>query len=308
MTAPWAFVLMWSSGAIFAELGLRYAAPFAFLAIRATLSAAIAWAVGVRIRDVMPADASAWRRTIGVGLVMQGGYQAMFFLSLHRGISAGTLAAVLGMQPLLTGMFTAGRRAPWTGLAIGLAGLFLVVADTIDPEDFTASAGGVVAAVGALLCMTFGTIAQQRLTGTGLWSSIAIQQSAASGLFVPLALATGQTTVVADPRFWAAAAWMVIVVSTGATALLFVMVRQGNPTRVSSLFYLVPPVTALLDLVVYGHALALPQGAGTALVVLALLLVRRTHTPPAQHNAVQGIDRGDTEVRAIPTTPAASDS
>lgn len=132
-------------------------------------------------------------------------------------------------------MITAGHASAVGRACRGLTGLVLVVSDTLNPEGFTAQARGVLSAVGALLCMTVGTIAQQRLAGVRLWSSLAVQHSVASCVFVPLALVTGQTAVVPVPAFWAAAAWMIIVVSTGATesgqaSMLTLSACTGNLT------------------------------------------------------------------------------
>lgn len=285
---PWAFVLMWASGAVFAELGLRYASPVPFLAVRAVLAALIAWAVTRWTGDTGPVDRGTRGRAVAVGLVTQVGYQGMFFLSLDLGISAGTLAAVLGVQPLLTASVAGRGSAPWAGLVIGLAGIVLVVADRADARDVLTALDGVGAALAAMVCMTLGTIAQRKLTGIGLWRSITLQHTAASCVFVLLALALDQAVVDPAPGFWAAEAWMALVVSTGATALLHAMARTGNATRVASLFYLVPPVTAVLDLIVFGTALRPHQWLGMAAVATSVFLVERStandsgaHTEPA---------------------------
>lgn len=285
--APWAFVIMWASGAIFAELGLRYASPVPFLAVRAVLAALIAWAMTRRTGDTRPVGRGNRARAAGVGLLTQVGYQGMFFLSLDLGISAGMLAAVLGLQPLLTASVIGRRRAPWAGLVIGLGGVVLVVADQTAPGDLLTAANAVGAALAAMVCMTLGTIAQRKLTDTGLWRSIAIQHTAAGCVFIVIALALEQTVDSPGPGFWLAEAWMAVVVSTGATALLYAMARTGNATRVASLFYLVPPVTAVLDLAVFGTALRPHQWLGMSAVVLSVFLVERSatekhHTEPKE--------------------------
>lgn len=288
--APWAFVLMWASGAIFAELGLRYASPVPFLAVRAVLAALIAWAVTRWTRDTGPVGRGTRGRAVVVGLVTQVGYQGMFFLSLDLGISAGMLAAVLGMQPLLAASVAGRRRAPWAGLVIGLVGIVLVVFDRADPRDVLTALDGVGTALAAMVCMTLGTIAQRQLTGIGLWRSIAIQHTAASCVFVLLALALKQAVIDPGPGFWVAEAWMAVIVSTGATALLYAMARTENATRVASLFYLVPPVTAVLDLVVFGTALRPHQWFGMAAVVTSVFLVERSTANDSVSHTESDID------------------
>jgi drug/metabolite transporter (DMT)-like permease len=271
--APWAFVLLWSSGAIFTELGLRYARPLPFLAMRALIACSLGWAIRHQARESMPTRRSEWTRVAALGLVMQAGYQYLFFQALDLGLPAGILAVILGAQPLLTAALTQRRHAPWGGLVVGLAGLALVVGL---PSAQTRFASGALAGLGALLCLTTGTLGQRRLANLGVWTSLALQQTSAALVFTTATLATGQAALPATVGYWSAVAWMAIVVSTGATGLLVLMTRTEHPTRVASLFYLVPPVTALLDLAVYHHTLTWPQWAGMTLTTLALANLNRT--------------------------------
>ena len=75
------------------------------------------------------------------------------------------------------------------------------------------------------------------------------------------------------PRFVFALAWLCLVLSIGAISLLYVLIRRGAAARVASLFYLVPPCTAVMAYFLFGETLDAAALAGMALVVIAVALV-----------------------------------
>ncbi|HMA13799.1 MAG: EamA family transporter, partial [Bacteroidota bacterium] len=81
-----------------------------------------------------------------------------------------------------------------------------------------------------------------------------------------------------------ALAWLVLLLSLGAVSLLYWLIRRGEASRVSSLFFLVPPVTALVAWMVFGETFGPLALAGMALTVVGVALVnleRRVGGAPA---------------------------
>jgi drug/metabolite transporter (DMT)-like permease len=275
---PATFVLLWSSGALFAELGLRWAKPLTFLSLRLLAATALLWPVILWLRPGLPTTRTELGRIVGTGLLLQVGYQTLFFLALFNKTSPGLLAIILGVQPILTPWIA---REPTTnrerlGLALGLAGLCLVVANTLAVG--AVSAAGVTSAIGSLGGITVGTVRQQQIH-TGLLATTAIQYTASALILTLLAVTLESYQVTWSASFGLALAWMVLVVSVAATLLLYAMIRHTKLTHVASLFYLVPPVTAGLDYLVFGHTLTNLTILGMAMVVTALVLItRRTPT------------------------------
>ena len=74
-------------------------------------------------------------------------------------------------------------------------------------------------------------------------------------------------------EFVFALAWLVLVLSIGAIPLLYILIRKGAATRVASLFYLVPPATALMAYAMFGETLSLTAMAGMALAAIGVALV-----------------------------------
>jgi len=96
---------------------------------------------------------------------------------------------------------------------------------------------------------------------------------------VVLALAsalTEQQQVAWSARFVGALVWLVLVLSLGAVLLLLVLLRRGSASGVSSLFYLVPPATAVEAYLLFGERLAAVGWVGIAVTALGVALVVRT--------------------------------
>ncbi|RBL66934.1 EamA family transporter, partial [Pseudomonas sp. MWU13-2625] len=122
------FVLLWSSGAIFAELGLRHASAFVFLTARFALASLVLVGLAFLRKRWLPPRGER-RMAVLAGLLMMGGYSIFYLLALERGIAPGVLATILGVQPILTLAIVERRWQPVrvAGLALSLAGLALML-------------------------------------------------------------------------------------------------------------------------------------------------------------------------------------
>nr|WP_315849568.1 DMT family transporter [uncultured Rhodoferax sp.] len=280
---PLLFVALWSTGFIGAKFGLPDAGPLTFLSLRyaivLVLMGALAWAT----RAPWPRTAREWLH-IGVsGLLVHAVYLGGVFIAIGHGLPAGVTALVVGLQPVLTalgaGVFLGERVRPtqWLGLALGFAGVALVVAHKV-----AASAGGdallgmLLPAVIALLGITAGTLYQKRYCHAfDLRTGSVIQ-------FLPSLLATllvaSQTETLQvhwSGAFVFALAWLVLVLSLGAVSLLNVLIRSGSAVNVASLFYLTPPATALIAWALFGETLTGLSLLGMAVTVFGVWLARK---------------------------------
>ncbi|MGN6037789.1 DMT family transporter [Serratia marcescens] len=266
------FVLLWSSGAIFSRWGLEHASAFAFLFFRCAIALAVLLAIGLWRRQCLPAPGT--RRCVAlIGVLMIGSYQICYLLALEQGITPGVLATLLGVQPILTQFITerrcTGLRA--FGLALAMAGLTLVVYQSLMVAHFSPS--GMLFAFIALGSMTAGTLLQKGMTQPPL--AVLPLQYAIGLLMCTLALPFEPLRVDWRPEFVLPLLWMAVVISVLATFLLYRLIQRGNLVQVTSLFYLIPAVTALLDYLLLGHALAALSLLGMAGIVLGVMLVFR---------------------------------
>jgi drug/metabolite transporter (DMT)-like permease len=278
---PGVFVVLWATGFIGAKFGLPYAEPFTFLALRFVLVATLLAVLAVAMRAPWPRRPRELGHLVAAGLLLHGVYLGGVFSSIHHGVDAGVSALIVGIQPVLVAA-AAGpvlgervTRLQWLGLLLGLAGVGLVVWNKLGLGTGTLLGHGL--SVVALLGMTAGTLYQKKYcTGMDLRSGNVVQFAAGAVAMLALAWPLETMHVEWTGRFVFALAWLCLVLSLGAITLLYLLIRRGAAARVASLFYMVPPVTALIAYFLFGetlHPVAL-GGMGCVAVGVALVNVR----------------------------------
>ncbi len=212
------------------------------------------------------------------GVLLQAGYLGGVFAAIHHGMPAGVSALITGLQPLgtaLLGGWLLRERVTarqWFGLVLGLAGVLLVVGERFQVGGMTVLSIGLACL--ALASITFGTIWQKKHgAGVDLRTGAAIQYLAAAAVLAPFALAFESRAVTWSGEFIVAIFWLAIVLSLGAVFLLLYLIRHGAATRVASLFYLVPPTTALMAWPLFGETYSVLSALGMGLAMLAVWLV-----------------------------------
>ena len=267
-----AFVLLWSSGAIVSKIGLAHGSPFAILTIRYAIALAVLSAIALRTGRLLPTRES-WPRVALIGFLITGIYTICYLLALSHGITPGALVTLLGVQPILTALLTERRVGPLriAGLLCAFAGLSLVVWDGLVHARITVPGLGI--AVLSLLGMTFGSIVQKRETQAP-WVVLPMQY--AVGLVLCCAMLPFEPFRMEwSLGFVLPVLWLSLGLSVGATFLLYRLIARGNLVNVTSLFYLIPAVTALLDWLILGNPMSPIAMAGLTAIIAGLALVFR---------------------------------
>ncbi len=275
--APGMFVVLWASGFIGAKFGLAYAEPLTFLTLRMAALVVLLGLVVLFTRPKWPEGAGLIHSAL-TGLMVHGLYLGGVFVSIENGLSAGLIALVVSLQPVLTSTIAnrwLGERVlprQWLGLALGLIGVYLIVRENIAAGETKPLAW--VAATLALVGISVGTLYQKRFGGGIDMRTGMLVQYAAAGLLFALGAALFESRVVEwTPQFIFALAWLVFVLSFGAIWLLYFLIRRSAATRVVSLFYLTPPVTALMAWFMFGERLPPLSLIGMAICVAGVFLV-----------------------------------
>ena len=275
--APGLFVILWASGFIGAKLGLPYAQPLTFLFLRMLGAVLLLGAVVLVARPKWP-NREAIFDSCATGVFMHALYLGGVYISIAKGFPAGLSALIVGLQPLLTSTIASrllGEQVvvrQWGGLLLGIAGVYLVVQDRATTGGATPLAWG--ASIVALLSITVGTIYQKRFGGGIDWRpGMLIQYAAAGTLFALGAMAFETRIVHWTPEFLFALGWLVVVLSLGAIWLLYFLISRSAATRVVSLFYLTPPVTALIAWALFNERLAVGALIGMVFCVIGVFLV-----------------------------------
>jgi drug/metabolite transporter (DMT)-like permease len=276
------FVLFWSSGFIVARTVRPYADPFSFVSVRFVIAASVMALIAVAGNADWPRNPRAWINNLVTGIFMQGIYVGATFWAVKHGLPPSIAALFSGLQPLLTAMLAAsllGERVGtkrWSGIGLGFAGALLVLAPSLSGVKAALPLGVIVVGLVAMSAITIGTIWQKRTGGAvDLRSGAAIQLLGGLLVTVPLALATEHGTVPLTLPVLAGLAWSVIGLNTIAGLLLLSLIKRGAVAAVTALFYLCPPVTALMAFALFGESLAPIQFAGMALAAIGVAIASR---------------------------------
>ncbi|WP_227689400.1 DMT family transporter [Sphingopyxis yananensis] len=264
------FVLLWSSGAILSEIGLRHGSAFALLLLRYAIALALLSTVAFINRRWLP-DAGTRRRVMLIGFLIAGIYSSFYMLALENGVNPAAIATIMGIQPILTALWTEKHVGLWRalGLALALGGLALVVSDGLASARFEAL--GLLFAGIALAGITIGSIVQKQETQAP-WVVLPLQY--AIGLIVILIMTPfSEFQMSWHIEFITAGLWLGLIISVAATFLLYRLIATQNLVNVTSLFYLVPGVTAAMDWAILGTPMSFHAILGLALVMAGLMLV-----------------------------------
>ena len=280
LATPGLFVLLWATGFIGAKFGLPYAPPLKFLLWRFALVIVLMAPLALAMRAHWPRGVQLWHVALA-GVLLQAGYLGGVFVAIDLGMSAGVSALIVGLQPILTAAYASRwasipgesvSRRQWAGFVAGFGGVALVVSNKLTLGGFGWQA--FAAAFTALVSITAGTLYQKRYCGAqDLRTQSVVQFVAAGAVLLPLSLAFETRPVLWTGPFLFALGWLVLVLSLGAISLLLLLIRRGAATQVSSLMYLVPPVTALVAWLLFDEQLTPPVLAGMGLAVLGVALV-----------------------------------
>lgn len=278
---PWVFVGIWSTGFVVARYGMPHAPPMGFLAWRFALSVLV-FGVWILIsRAVWPRGRAQWAWLAVVGVLLHAGYLGGVWSAVKLGLGAGTAALIVGLQPVLTALWVSWAGSEhritarqWSGLALGLAGLLLVVWHKLGVGEVGPASLGL--ALGALASITVGILVQKRFVSPcDVRTASMVQLMAALAVALPLAWGLETEPVQPHPELLGAMAWSVLGLTLGGSSLLYLLIQRGAATQVTSLMYLVPPCTALLGWWLFDEVLTGGVGVGLVLTAVGVGLVVR---------------------------------
>ncbi len=280
---PLLFVALWSTGFIGAKFGLPCVEPLTFLAVRYAAVLVLMGLVVWHTRAPWPATLRECGHIAVTGVLVHAVYLGGVFIAIGHGLPAGVAAIVVGLQPLLTALGAGWllrekvRATQWAGLAAGFAGVALVVAHKVAAGAGLATLWTLLFPVAvALLAITAGTLYQKRYCPSFDLRTGSLIQFIPSLVLTGLAAAATETMHIEwTGSFVFALAWLVLVLSLGAVTLLNVLIRSGTAVNVASLFYLVPPCTALVAWALFGETLTGLALAGMGLTVFGVWLARK---------------------------------
>src|ERR1700751_3952885 len=280
-----AFVVLWSTGYPAARIGLDHSGPFTLLVLRFGGAGLIFATIAGISRVAWPRGRTALHSAL-VGVLQLGISFAALYWAAAQGVNVGLIALGIRTMPIITALlgrvlFGEGiRRLQWCGFALGFAGVALAVGEGVTPGG-GAGPAAYLAVLAGLLAISVGTLYQKNhASDVDPRSGLALQHLAATVLLLPFAVHEGFR---ADPSsaFFASLGWVIGVNSLTTFALLFLLLRRGAVNQVATLFFLMPPVTAVIDYLVLGDALTAYKRTGLALAALGVYLATRPRSESA---------------------------
>ncbi len=272
------FVLLWSTGFIGAKLGVPHAEPLTFLALRFILATALLLILALATRAPWPRDPRQVLHLCVAGVLLHTLYLGGVYVAMSLGVEAGLSALIVSTQPVLVaalaGLLLGEKVTPrqWLGLALAICGVTLVVWRKLGGGFGTLE--GVALCLVSLCAIAGATLYQKRFCGAMDLRSGSVIQYAAAALTASLgSLVFEEQRVDWSGELIFALAWLVLLLSLGAVSLLYWLIRRGEAAKVASLFFLVPPVTALVAWPVFGETFGLPALAGMVVTVVGVALV-----------------------------------
>lgn len=279
------FVLFWNSGFIGAEYGLPYTGPFTLLFLRyLALTCILFLYLLIRGRLRWVGWSAAFPNML-VGVLAHGVWLGCVLLALQHNVPAGIIALVVALQPMATGALSGlvvGEPTPlfrWLGLIVGFGGVAITVLSRINFQD-AASIFGYLIPIGSVIAITAASLIQRKMEVEKKAQQLPVDltlfyQSSATVLALAIpAIVVEHLKTQWAPEFIATMIWLIIAVSLGAYALMWLLIKRIDATRVASLFYLGPPVTMLMAWITFGDVLETMDIIGLIVVFSAVFLTQ----------------------------------
>ncbi|MFM2587972.1 DMT family transporter [Vibrio sp. TBV020] len=278
---PFIFVILWASGFVGARYGLQYAEPATLLTIRMTANVALFVVILLCLGRRLPRGMGLVHSAV-VGVLIHGFYLGGTYMGIHLGMPAGLSSLLVGLQPILTAVVLvictqhSFKPSQWFGLALGFMGISLVLMGKTEWQSEQHQFAAIMICLLALLGITFGTLYQKKYChDIDMVGSATVQYFAAGLLFLPFAATFETMEVQWSMPFILTLIWLVVVLSCIAVLLLLYMVKQGAASSVASVFYLVPPTTAIQAWIMFGESFDAYGVVGFVFAAFAVFLVTK---------------------------------
>jgi len=260
--------------------------PFVFLCLRMTITATILLIFLWLSKSGMPSSLLEYRHDMVTGVLFHCCYLGFLFWPIKDGMPSGIVAIIIGIQPILTtalatlyiGESLNLRKA--AGLLVGFIGVAVVVLGKYG-LDLNADGGldwfYLGLCIVSLCAISVGVFYQKKFCNQShLLTATMMQYVAAAIATGLLAFLFGETWQVDwTPVFFLALSWQVFGLSIGAIVLLMAIIRVGEAGRVSSMFYLVPPLVVVEAHFLFGETLGSLSIIGMLLCIVGVYYVNR---------------------------------
>jgi drug/metabolite transporter (DMT)-like permease len=277
-----AVYLIWGSTYLGMRIAMEGYPPFVMGAVRFLAAGAILYG-WLRARGVPAPSRRQWRGAAVVGfllLVVGNGGVAV----AEQWVASSLAAVMVASMPLWAALFSGllgrwPRAVEWAGLAVGGAGVVMLNLD----GDLRASVPGAVALVLSPMCWALGSVWSPKLPLPQGAMASAAQMLTGGAMFAVLSVLQLGDMGVPSFRSTAALLFLTAFGSLVAYSAYQYLLRTVRPALATSYAYVNPVVAVFLGVFLAGERLTPAAALGTALVLLAVVLVAayRSKAPAA---------------------------
>ena len=260
-TFPIVFVFLWSSAFITGKIVVFNASPFAALSFRFLIVALGFYFFSLILKKKILGNINYIKKSFITGILFHGIYLGGVWYAYSKEINVGIIALIICLQPILTSILAGPflnekiKSKQWLGLLLGLIGSVLVIGLNFK-ENF--SMLGILSSIVALFGITIGTLIEKKYKNELSLSTNNMYQAISASLFhLILTLLFEKSFINFTSEFIIALSWQIIVISFGAFSILIYLIKIGSASKTSSLFFLIPPVTAIMAWVIFNEKLEL---------------------------------------------------
>ena len=277
---PFVFIILYGSGFVATKYGLVNASPLAFLLIRFFIAFILLILLSYFLKVAWPKSMKEVFHIAVAGSLTVAVFSIGVYISINEGVSPSLNALIIALQPALVSILAIkflGEEISlrhWIGLLIGFVGVCFVVISKFElnsPEMF-----GILMTVFALLGLSFGNLYQKKYCShMNLFSGGVIQTCASFVVVLPLMLAFEDIRVDWNMDLVYAILYMSVAVSIGALSVLYILIKKGDVSKVSSMFYLIHVCAAVMSYVFFDESIEMGVVLGIITVLIGISLINK---------------------------------
>ena len=277
---PIIFILLWSSAFITTKPIIDYSDPFAALSFRFFIVAIGFYLFSIFSKQKVLADLKNILPSISTGILFHGFYLGGVFYSISIGLPTGIAALIVTLQPVLTNALAGPilnekiTWKKWLGVFLGFIGASLVIGFDIGKTLPTA---GIIAAFISLISVTFATLWQKKISNNLPLSTSNMYQAIGGFLFhlIIIIFFIQKPFIDFSSTFIIAMSHQILLVSFGAFTILMFLIKKNSASKTVSVFFLIPPTSAIMAFVFLGENLDAIDIFGFLIATLGVYIATR---------------------------------
>ena len=276
---PLFFILLWSSAFISGKVIVEDASPFVALSFRFAIVTIGFFLYSLIKKEKIIVPFKDLFESISTGVLFHGIYLGGCWYAFSIGMPAAIVALIVTLQPILTNILSGPlfnekiNWKQWLGITLGFLGSLLVLGIDFENE---LPLKGILISIVALAAITTGTLWQKKLSGK-LSLSVSNGYQAFGGCVFNLILVYlfENPFINFTTSFILGMTHQILLVSFGAFTILMFLIKAGSVSKTTTLFFLVPPTSAIMAYIFINESLTTVDLIGLFIATFGVYIATR---------------------------------